>query len=114
MSYPEPPSSLGNDSVVPYLTDVERAYQHRKRADGETVDVCVGVADSTVEPTDDGFLVSLEIGFSTQDCHDGTLGAGNGSYWVRYYLNETMVYREEFEDEQVPPDPREEGAQLIG
>lgn len=98
-----------------YLTDVERAYQTREHDDGNTVDVSLGVAESTVESTPDGFLASLEIGLSTQDCRDGVVGTGGGSYSVRYYANETVVYRSDLEaDPRDPPDPRERGVQLVG
>lgn len=116
--YPDPPSPLTTDTAVSYLIDVERAYQTREHDDGSTVDISLGVAESTVESAPDGVLASMEVGFSTQDCRDGVVGAGGGSYRVRYYANETVVYRSAIEAKEDggrgPPDPREDGVRLVG
>lgn len=109
---PEPPASLTTDSVMAYVTKVEQAYQYRKNADGDIVEFDVNQMDSTVEPTDDGYLVTLNIAFSAKSCHDGSLGVGSGGYQVRYHINGTTVYRAQIEDAHSDLDPRKEGTQL--
>lgn len=112
VAYPETPSSLTNDSVVTYATDLEKAYQQRDHADGNTVEVSVTRMESIVEQTDGGYLVTLVIGFSTKGCLDGSLGVGSGGYEVRYYVNQTSVFRVQIDDKQSELDPREKGTRL--
>lgn len=111
---PEPPTSLTGDSAVTYATKLEQAYQYREQADGDTVEFDVNQMDSTAEQTDDGYLVTLNIAFSAKSCHGGSLGVGSGGYQVRYYINETTVYRAQIDDMQSELNPREKGTQLRG
>lgn len=68
--------------------------------------------ESIVKQTDGGYLVTVVIGFSTKDCLDGSLGVGSGGYEVRYYVNETSVYRARIDDKHSELDPREKGTRL--
>jgi hypothetical protein len=111
VSYPDRPESLTNQTVTGYATELERAYQYR-RAGNDTVEIHLGRAAASVNRTETGSLVQMEFGLSVYTCTDGVRSVGDGYYSVRYFINETAVYRAQRGGSGDVPDPREHGERI--
>ena len=106
--YPERPATLTNDSVRPFVADLERAYQSLRAAPDENItNVTFDPTPDTVTATDDGWLVRIESGYVVYDCAGGGLGVTDGYLYVTYFVNKSAVYRAQGDETGI--DPRVDG-----
>lgn len=111
--YPDRPTTLTNESVHRFVADLERAYVYdRESESGTVVSISMDPEPDEVTKVDDGWAVRIETGFSKETCQDGARAVGDGYYTVRYFLNESHIYRAQDGGAGSAPDPREQGTRI--
>lgn len=110
--YPDRPATLTNESVRAFVADLERAHVLTREAERDATKVSFDPEPDDVTRVDDGWSVRVETGLSTYTCTDGSLAVGDGYYTVRYFVNETAVYRVQDGGDGPVPEPREHGERI--
>lgn len=85
--FPTFPESLSVETVGAYVAAFEEAYRHNfilSSAYGVT-SISVGCSPESVTPTDDGYEVTVECGFSWMFDHDGSVGVADGRPYEASY-----------------------------
>lgn len=100
--YPDYPQEITNESVVEYVTDVERALLYREELEGEDpiqeMSVWVSTHD-VLAKTDEAVMVKISVQNHGTFSDDGEQVAWSGRYSVTYLVTDTATWRSDINQE---------------
>lgn len=96
--FPEFPAEVSAENAGEYATDFEEVYRHNSilasAREGRVESISVNCNVMDVSPSNDGFLVTVQCGFSWTFRDDGSVGVADGlPYEATYWVSGGLVER---------------------
>ena len=90
---PDQPDELTRENVVSFVKEYEKRHFWNQELTNNTTSMTVSPRVETLNETDEGYVVHLEVGTTEKFRSDGALAVADGLYRVNYFINATTIQR---------------------